>query len=114
MFCTGHIHSLARSAFASLAIIFVLAAAAPAHAALYWAIEVPSPGTPTLGLGAVGRANLDGTAAARLGFPDDSACGVAVDRHYIYWGGREGIGRASIDGADVDACPAANNFRVAD
>lgn len=62
---------------------------------LYWASTA----------GAIGRANLDGTAVDRS-FIDglDSPCGIAVHGAYLYWGeiGPETIGRARLDGTDVD------------
>ncbi len=55
--------------------------------------------------GAIGRANIDGSAADRA-FIDglDSPCGIAVDSQYVYWGefGPGTIGRARLDGSEVE------------
>ncbi len=62
---------------------------------LYWADTA----------GAIGRANLDGSAPER-DFIDAAKwpCGVAVDGAYVYWGEVESqtIGRARLDGSEVD------------
>jgi virginiamycin B lyase len=62
---------------------------------LYWASTA----------GAIGRSNLDGSAADRNFIGGlDSPCGIAVDGQYIYWGeiGPGTIGRARLDGSGVD------------
>ncbi len=62
---------------------------------LYWASTA----------GAIGRSNLDGSAADRSFITDvKSPCGLAVDGAHIYWGEleTETIGRARLDGTEVE------------
>jgi hypothetical protein len=68
------------------------------------------------GAGKIGRANLDGTGVIPdfITFPTSAgppratlgaaaACGLVVDGAHIYWGGAGGtIGRANLDGTDVN------------
>lgn len=51
----------------------------------------------------IGRAGLDG-AGANGAFITDvyEPCGLAVDNRYVYWTGWWGIGRARLDGSEVD------------
>lgn len=60
---------------------------------LYWA-EPKTDG--------IGRANLDGSAAALLISGLDRPCGIAVDGEHVYWMGWRGIGRARLDGTEVE------------
>lgn len=50
----------------------------------------------------IGRANLDGSAAAPLISGIDHPCGIAVDGEHVYWMGWRGIGRARLDGTAVE------------
>jgi virginiamycin B lyase len=62
---------------------------------LYWASTA----------GAIGRSNLDGSAADREFISEvDTPCGVAVDGTHVYWGELEAetIGRARLDGTEVE------------
>jgi virginiamycin B lyase len=55
--------------------------------------------------GAIGRANLDGSAADRNFIGGLQApCGLALDDEYVYWGNIEAgsIGRARLDGTEVE------------
>ncbi len=49
----------------------------------------------------IGRADLDG-GNVDPDFIADSASGVAVDAHNVYWSNSSGVGRASLDGTGVD------------
>jgi Low-density lipoprotein receptor repeat class B len=85
--------SLVRGAAVALATLAVvtLALVGRADAFVYWTEN---------GLGTIGRANLDGT-AANLTFISglDKPQGVAVDSAHIYWvSGFGTIGRANLDG----------------
>jgi hypothetical protein len=82
------------AAFASTA---CLLGAHSASAAVYWE-----------GGGAIGAANLDGTAVesdyVSAPSPSDSQnphCGLAVDGGFLYWAGDYGIGRVNLEGTAV-------------
>jgi cysteine-rich repeat protein/probable HAF family extracellular repeat protein len=51
--------------------------------------------------GSIDRANLDGTGVQSF-IAGANAFGVAADGTYIYWTGPSGIGRANLDGSDVN------------
>jgi hypothetical protein len=90
---------------ACLAVIAATALPTSAGAFVYW------PHWNNLGFdrgempGAIGRANLDGSAVNKRFVTDIFACGVAVDGAHIYWGGGSNrpssIGRAELDGSAV-------------
>jgi hypothetical protein len=55
--------------------------------------------------GAIGRSDLDGSAADRTFIGGlNTPCGIAVDNRYVYWGEIEigTIGRARLDGTEVE------------
>jgi hypothetical protein len=51
----------------------------------------------------IGRARSDGT-EANAAFISNVVrpCGIAVDDHHIYWAGQQGIGRANLEGGEVE------------
>lgn len=77
----------------ALAVLLTVALAAPAGAYVYWSNND----------GAIGRADLDGSAVQPMFLPTPQPTGIAASSQYLYWnnGGGYTVGRAGLDGSEA-------------
>ncbi len=83
-----------------LAILLCLVAAPAANAYIYW--TVTDTDIRSGKFSSIARAELDGSHDDFFIKGLDGACGVAVDKSYLYWGGKGAVGRANIDGSGAN------------